>query len=247
MESNQPHLIVADAENLPFANGVFDAVLGFDAFHHIPDRPLAMRQFARVMKDRGRVVLVEPGGDHEHYPSAKEVMEKYGTIEIGMELADVQNYIKGIKEFGACVEIFTLPVSSADPRNEIPMSVARDRSFIGWCLYSIEKVPPDVTGRAMSATSESHAPSKGGSELPTLRTGWLRRLYSRYRGLGIRDDRKPWRRVVEAAAYCSQPFSIGAKIADKSSRFLAQLHPPSPDFLPQGLEGVATDGRREVA
>ncbi|TXN60377.1 class I SAM-dependent methyltransferase, partial [Methylobacterium sp. WL30] len=96
MGLNQPHLIIADAENLPFADGVFDAILGFDAFHHIPDRPKAMRAFERVLKNIGRVVLVEPGGAHEMNAISQSVMQKYGTMEIGMELSDVQMYIDGI-------------------------------------------------------------------------------------------------------------------------------------------------------
>jgi ubiquinone/menaquinone biosynthesis C-methylase UbiE/uncharacterized protein YbaR (Trm112 family) len=139
MGSNQPHLIVADVENLPFSKRVFDAVLGFDAFHHIPDRPKAMKQFARVLKDSGRVVLVEPGGAHEHHQVSQDVMKKYGTLEVGMELADVQNYIEGINEFGPAKETFIFPVHSSDDRDAIPATIVKDRSFLGWCLYSVAK------------------------------------------------------------------------------------------------------------
>jgi SAM-dependent methyltransferase/uncharacterized protein YbaR (Trm112 family) len=139
MGPNQPHLVVADAENLPFAAGTFDAVLGFDAFHHIPDRPAAMRQYARVLRERGRVVLVEPGGAHEAHEVSQAVMNKYGIREVGMELADVQGYIDGITSFEPAKETFLYPVSSADARSALPIDAASDRSFVGWCLYSIEK------------------------------------------------------------------------------------------------------------
>ena len=151
MGSNQPHLVVADAENLPFAPGKFDAVLGFDAFHHIPDRPAAMRQYARVLKERGRVVLVEPGGAHEAHEVSQAVMEKYGIREVGMELADVQGYIDGIPSFHLAQETFLYPVSSADPRSELPMESARSRSFVGWCLYTIEKDAGQAAAQPLAA------------------------------------------------------------------------------------------------
>jgi SAM-dependent methyltransferase/uncharacterized protein YbaR (Trm112 family) len=143
--NNQPHLVVGDAENLPFAAGVFDAVLGFDAFHHIPNRPAAMRQYARVLKANGRVVLLEPGEDHEAAEVSQQVMDNYGIMEVGMTLADVQGYIDGIESFGPARQIFLRPHFSDDPRESVPAAELRDRSYIGWCQYLIEK---DTKGRS---------------------------------------------------------------------------------------------------
>lgn len=44
---------IADAENLPFADGEFDLVTNRIALHHYPDAPKAIREMARVLKKGG--------------------------------------------------------------------------------------------------------------------------------------------------------------------------------------------------
>ena len=96
MRGRIPHLLVADVENLPLKSGCLDAVLCYDAFHHVPDRKRAMQQFFRAMTTPGRVVLAEPGAGHETEPSAVEAMRRYGILEKGMSLHDVAGYCRGI-------------------------------------------------------------------------------------------------------------------------------------------------------
>ena len=91
-----PHLVVADTENLPLRAEAVDAVLGFDAFHHIPDRRRAMLEFHRTLRPGGRVVLAEPNAEHEHAQGSKDVMEKYGILEKGMDWKDVLQYVDGL-------------------------------------------------------------------------------------------------------------------------------------------------------
>jgi SAM-dependent methyltransferase len=51
---------VADAHDLPFANGSFRNVVMFDVLHHL-ERPLRfLNEAARVLAPGGRVVMVEP-------------------------------------------------------------------------------------------------------------------------------------------------------------------------------------------
>ena len=144
MGANQPHLVIADVENLPFQDGVFNAVLGFDAFHHIPDRSRAMAGYVRALKEQGRIVLVEPGSAHENAPAAQWAMTTFGTLEVGMELSDVRGYIEGLPNVTA-TEMVVQPIDMSDPRNEISLDALRDRSFVGWCLYVVEKTPASVS------------------------------------------------------------------------------------------------------
>lgn len=96
MNGNLPHLVVGDVENLPLLDNTFKAVLCYDAFHHIPDRKKAMAQFARILKSDGKVVMAEPGKDHENAQVSIDVMNKYGILEIGMSLDDVTQYCQGL-------------------------------------------------------------------------------------------------------------------------------------------------------
>ena len=91
----RPHLVIGDVEALPLRNGAVKAVLAYESFHHIPNRPRAVRAYERVIEDGGVVILAEPGAAHEHAPVAIDAMEKYGILEKGMELADVRTYCDG--------------------------------------------------------------------------------------------------------------------------------------------------------
>ena len=92
---NRPHLVVGDIEHLPIRSAAVHAVLGFEAFHHLPNRGAAMQEFHRVLRDGRPVVLVEPPGGHEHATVSVDAMAKYGTLEVGMELEDVADYAAG--------------------------------------------------------------------------------------------------------------------------------------------------------
>jgi len=56
--------LVADAQELPFADGAFDCVLAAWMLYHVPDPDRALREFARVLAPRGRLVAVT--NSHEH-------------------------------------------------------------------------------------------------------------------------------------------------------------------------------------
>ncbi len=49
--------VAADAEQLPFADGSFDLVLGHAVLHHIPDLPRAFGEFARVLAPGGTLLF----------------------------------------------------------------------------------------------------------------------------------------------------------------------------------------------
>lgn len=133
MGSLPPHLVVCDAEHLPFRPNVFRAVLGFNAFNHVPDRRRAMREFARTLRPRGRVVLVEPGTAHNDKCPATGGTGEFGTLQVGMSLEDVQSYVAGIAGFALPQEHFIMPMVSAKPK-----VVAPHREFIGWSLFTID-------------------------------------------------------------------------------------------------------------
>jgi ubiquinone/menaquinone biosynthesis C-methylase UbiE len=52
-------LLIGDAQALPFPNDSFDCLVNTDAFSLYSDRETAMREFYRVLKPGGRMVLME--------------------------------------------------------------------------------------------------------------------------------------------------------------------------------------------
>lgn len=135
--ANRPHLVVADVENLPFRRSCADAILAYESFHHIPDRPRAMQGYSRILKDGGRVVLAEPGAAHEDAPVSIEVMAKYGILEKGMELADVNAYIAGTA-FGAPEQIFMVQAQHRDLAKKV-VEIARVNSPVEGNIFRLRK------------------------------------------------------------------------------------------------------------
>jgi demethylmenaquinone methyltransferase/2-methoxy-6-polyprenyl-1,4-benzoquinol methylase len=52
--------VQADLESLPFGDATFDRILLVDAFHHVKDQRIALRELLRVLKPSGRLVIEEP-------------------------------------------------------------------------------------------------------------------------------------------------------------------------------------------
>jgi len=53
---------VASAENIPLPDGVFDAVVLLNSFHHIPQSalPTSLQEFGRLLKPSGELIIAEP-------------------------------------------------------------------------------------------------------------------------------------------------------------------------------------------
>ena len=51
---------VADAQALPFRDGTFDSVVMVDVLHHLESPRSFLREASRVLRPRGRIVVIEP-------------------------------------------------------------------------------------------------------------------------------------------------------------------------------------------
>ena len=91
VDSGRLKLVKARAESLPFPQGFFDAVASAHTFHHIRDKPSALREILRVIKPGGVIVILDwtpLGGGHIH-PEAllKESMEE--TLRLAKKLLNI--------------------------------------------------------------------------------------------------------------------------------------------------------------
>jgi SAM-dependent methyltransferase len=56
--------VVGDVQALPFESATFDCVVASWMLYHVPDVGRALREFARVLQPRGRLVAVTNGREH---------------------------------------------------------------------------------------------------------------------------------------------------------------------------------------
>lgn len=70
-----------DVTALDFRDGAFDAVVSFDVLEHVPDYRSAMREFARVLKPGGALVLTAPFLPGEETTQTLARLRSDGSIE----------------------------------------------------------------------------------------------------------------------------------------------------------------------
>ena len=77
---------VADAAALPFEDDAFDLVVCFEVIEHIERREQAMREFARVLRDGGTLLISSP--NRNTYPPGNEFhVHEYTPDELDEELS----------------------------------------------------------------------------------------------------------------------------------------------------------------
>jgi uncharacterized protein YbaR (Trm112 family)/SAM-dependent methyltransferase len=138
MGENRPHLVLGDIENLPIKSHVLNAVLCYDAFHHIPNRKKAMGHFFRALKGRGNIVLAEPGGAHEFAEISKEAMTKYGILEKGMDLEDVSDYCVGLNVLPP-EQHFILKIHRDEQNKILSPEFVHSHSYVDCNVYVVKK------------------------------------------------------------------------------------------------------------
>jgi len=138
MKEQAPHLMVADVEKLPLKSGCFNAVLCFDAFHHIYNRKKAMKHFWRILKKGGNVTLAEPGAEHASAEAAQEVMKKYGILEKGMSLDDIKEYCAGLGFFDP-EEHFIIDIPSGERKKILTKKFVQSHIYADCHFYRVKK------------------------------------------------------------------------------------------------------------
>lgn len=69
---DRAEFVVADAQELPFADRSFEVVLANHMLYHVPDRPRALREIARVLAPGG--VLHAATNGHRHLLELRELV-----------------------------------------------------------------------------------------------------------------------------------------------------------------------------
>ncbi len=74
--------LLADAERLPFASGVFDRVISFDVLEHLPNQRAALMEAARVVRPGGKLLFYAVSAADEqtwHWTQRAVSGDRFGT------------------------------------------------------------------------------------------------------------------------------------------------------------------------
>jgi 2-polyprenyl-3-methyl-5-hydroxy-6-metoxy-1,4-benzoquinol methylase len=70
-----------DGHRLPMSAESFDRITVMDAFHHVPNWNEVLKEFFRVLKPGGLVVMSEGGPEHSRQPQSQVEMRNFSVVE----------------------------------------------------------------------------------------------------------------------------------------------------------------------
>jgi SAM-dependent methyltransferase len=139
------------SENLPFPDGHFDLVFARAALHHISDLASAMREFHRVLKDGGRMIVVREHviskpGDLQIFLSDHPLHSRYG----GENALLLEGYLSAIRDAGFSITriispfasvVNTAPHNQESLQRELARRVGLHIPAVSACVAALLRVP----------------------------------------------------------------------------------------------------------
>jgi hypothetical protein len=140
-------------EQLPFLDASFDRALCLNALHHIPKPEQALQEIARVLTDRGRLVLIEPGAGHSDRMTSVAAASEFGVLEQELEPTKLMRLCldAGFRD------VALRPMSYASGEIEVTLP-----EFVRWRQWTKTKRPLRAIAKVWRATLEIFGFAKQG-------------------------------------------------------------------------------------
>ncbi|DAB29051.1 MAG TPA: hypothetical protein CFH84_11605 [Sulfurimonas sp. UBA12504] len=118
----EPIFDLFNGKSFNYLDETFDRIIVNDAFHHIPNTKVILKEFYRILKNDGYVVMSEPGRYHSASHASQYEMKNFGVIEndfilediwseassVGFKNIEILPILKsakiGIEEYQACID-----------------------------------------------------------------------------------------------------------------------------------------------
>ena len=106
-----PQFVTYSGHAIAIPDESVDRVVCFDSFHHVPNQAEVLREFYRILKPGGRLVMGEPGEGHAHSDQSAFETETHGVLENDIHLDDLAAIAKGIGFHSPRLKPFPDPAS----------------------------------------------------------------------------------------------------------------------------------------
>ena len=114
-----PEFITYDGHRLPLEDDSVDRVVIYDAFHHIPNAAVILREVARVLRDGGIVGMREPGRRHAATEKSLAEVREFGVLENDIVVEDIERLGQRCGLDRTTIVPLTLDASVEIPASEI--------------------------------------------------------------------------------------------------------------------------------
>ena len=141
-ERSNASLLIADAQQLPFAVDAFDCVLAMHMLYHVPDRDLALSEIRRVLRPGG--VMLAVTNSHRHLEELNDMFgltRAYLTFSSESGGADLERHFAAVERHDVRRE---LVVTEVEP---VVAYVASMGSVTGFANSVASPVLQDVERR----------------------------------------------------------------------------------------------------
>ena len=105
-----PSFVVFDGRRFEFPDASFDRIVCLNAFHHVPNPAVVLKEMARVLRPGGIAGFSEPGAGHSRSAQSQYEMRNYTVIENDIVIEDIERWAL---ESGFC----RLEIAVVDPRS----------------------------------------------------------------------------------------------------------------------------------
>jgi SAM-dependent methyltransferase len=90
-----PAFLPFDGVRIDLPDASVDRIVCFHAFHHVPNPPAAIAEFARILRPGGLAAFAEPGPTHSRSAQSQFEMRTYGVVENDVDVHGLWRVARG--------------------------------------------------------------------------------------------------------------------------------------------------------